>query len=294
MAKIYQKILHFIKYHNLVSILFTLVFVGFSLSLAGSPEMREAIYSKREKEVGVDNTLLLATNIETWDFQPQILDIEEDEENYYVSYKFKTLGVKENVWQEIWRENLLSFQKVVLGNRDLADYISEEIGEVILHEYQLLKDSQKIAQKEGKSQRVKVVEYSGLIGKVLNLEPKIEPIEPKVSEINTESLSQRETLPGSSQELQFDEETIRQIVEKILAEKGYLSTPTQTCTPNWSCSDWTPLPEEVCLGENFTQTRTCTDLNNCGIDEGKPAETQQATGTKDCSQNASSSQENPL
>ena len=57
------------------------------------------------------------------------------------------------------------------------------------------------------------------------------------------------------------------------------ATTTPSCTPEWSCSDWQPLPETIACGQTFTQTRTCTDANNCGIEQGKPAEEQQATGT---------------
>jgi hypothetical protein len=55
------------------------------------------------------------------------------------------------------------------------------------------------------------------------------------------------------------------------------------CVPNWSCDDWQPTSATVCSEETFTQTRTCSDLNNCGITEEKPAETQQSIGTKNCS-----------
>jgi len=55
------------------------------------------------------------------------------------------------------------------------------------------------------------------------------------------------------------------------------------CTPNWFCADWWPTSDAICSGEDFTQTRTCTDSNNCEREEGKPVESQQATGTKDCS-----------
>jgi uncharacterized repeat protein (TIGR01451 family) len=40
-----------------------------------------------------------------------------------------------------------------------------------------------------------------------------------------------------------------------------------TCTPNWQCTEWSECIDDV-------QTRTCTDLNNCGTEEGKPAESQ--------------------
>jgi hypothetical protein len=40
-----------------------------------------------------------------------------------------------------------------------------------------------------------------------------------------------------------------------------------TCTENWSCNDWSSC-------EAGKQTRTCTDLNNCGTMVNKPAEEQ--------------------
>ena len=40
-----------------------------------------------------------------------------------------------------------------------------------------------------------------------------------------------------------------------------------TCTPQWSCSDWSQ-----CIGGS--QDRECIDINQCGTEEGKPPETQ--------------------
>jgi len=60
----------------------------------------------------------------------------------------------------------------------------------------------------------------------------------------------------------------------------------EPCTPNWSCSDWQPAPETIACGQTFTQTRTCTDLNSCGTEEGKPIESQDTTGDLCLSQNA--------
>ncbi len=52
-----------------------------------------------------------------------------------------------------------------------------------------------------------------------------------------------------------------------------------SCTPSWSCTDWSPDVSSQTCGATFTQTRTCTDSNNCGTTSGKPAESQSATGT---------------
>jgi hypothetical protein len=64
------------------------------------------------------------------------------------------------------------------------------------------------------------------------------------------------------------------------SSEGSLEKPS--CLPNWQCSDWQPLAQEYCTGQQFSQTRTCQDLNNCQTEEGKPAESQEVTGTKNC------------
>ncbi|MEK6885778.1 MAG: hypothetical protein AABX17_02325 [Nanoarchaeota archaeon] len=48
------------------------------------------------------------------------------------------------------------------------------------------------------------------------------------------------------------------------------TTPTPTCTQNWSCSAW-----NTCSSNS--QTRTCTDTNSCGNTTGKPTENQTCT-----------------
>jgi hypothetical protein len=45
------------------------------------------------------------------------------------------------------------------------------------------------------------------------------------------------------------------------------TTPSQTCTQNWSCTNWGACSEG-------RQTRTCTDINKCSNITGKPLENQ--------------------
>lgn len=45
---------------------------------------------------------------------------------------------------------------------------------------------------------------------------------------------------------------------------------SQDCTPSWNCVSWSN-----CI--NNTQTRTCTDVNNCGVETGRPTVTQMCT-----------------
>lgn len=49
------------------------------------------------------------------------------------------------------------------------------------------------------------------------------------------------------------------------------TSPTGTCTPNWSCTAWSACDTRLAFGY---VKRTCTDTNNCGTNTGKPAESQ--------------------
>jgi hypothetical protein len=55
----------------------------------------------------------------------------------------------------------------------------------------------------------------------------------------------------------------------------HLGPKTETCAPNWQCSDWQPQIDESLCGQTIGQTRTCTDTNGCGGEEGKPSESQE-------------------
>lgn len=46
---------------------------------------------------------------------------------------------------------------------------------------------------------------------------------------------------------------------------------TNICNPNWKCSSWSEC------SSSGTQTRTCTDSNDCWTNSGKPSETQTCT-----------------
>ncbi len=54
------------------------------------------------------------------------------------------------------------------------------------------------------------------------------------------------------------------------------------CVVDWSCGDWSPLCSGIACSESFMQNRVCFDLNECGIEDGKPNEQQNAIGTDAC------------
>ena len=60
---------------------------------------------------------------------------------------------------------------------------------------------------------------------------------------------------------------------------GFCVNNNPICTPNWQCSSWSS-----CL--NNQQTRTCTDSNNCGTNNGKPVVVQSCTSSSVNSHNS--------
>ena len=54
---------------------------------------------------------------------------------------------------------------------------------------------------------------------------------------------------------------------------------TPGCSANWQCTDWSNCPV------NGQQTRTCTDINRCNTQSGKPEETRSCTYTPTCTDN---------
>lgn len=68
----------------------------------------------------------------------------------------------------------------------------------------------------------------------------------------------------------------------IMVEPGNFSQ----CRPIWSCTAWSSC-------ENDVKVRRCTDLNNCGVITGKPAEAIRCNCTVTCSSNEECRDTNP-
>ena len=83
---------------------------------------------------------------------------------------------------------------------------------------------------------------------------------------------QHQYLDGSIETFYTDEQAITKSRQDAANSIGVPITEIcqyiPPCTPNWQVGAW-----EICQPDN-TQTRTVTDLNNCGVDTDKPATTQ--------------------
>ncbi|MDD5290805.1 MAG: thrombospondin type 3 repeat-containing protein [Patescibacteria group bacterium] len=192
----FGKIIHFIKYNNAVVLIIALVLVLGTSALA-SDAGQAAIGQKQTIVEGVDNTLLLAANLDNFDMDFKVEKIEEDEEMYYVTYTYLDLVNENSAWQYQLKENTRRISKKSAG--DLGIYLAGELKEEYDARIKELKQAQVEAEVSGEEKRVAVTEYSGLIGASLDLAAKIfpgyEPIktEDLESPVTEESLRQLQT-----------------------------------------------------------------------------------------------------
>ena len=131
--------------------------------------------TKKVKEVDV--SLILSIDFDKFNTNLQITDITDDDDSYYSKYQFNSLAIRDKVWQEVTKEKSISVTKARLDERDLGDYLSEELGEVVDNEIIFLKEVQKIQiAKKAKADALaveiknKLTEYETLVGKVLDVE----------------------------------------------------------------------------------------------------------------------------
>lgn len=78
--------------------------------------------------------------------------------------------------------------------------------------------------------------------------------EKSAQQTNTQLFQLQSVVQQQANTIQQQQNTLNQIAQN-------------TCTPNWTCGEWTTC-------SNSSQTRTCSDTNNCGKSDGKPSENQ--------------------
>ncbi len=156
----------FFAYNNAVPIVLTVILSGAGAAFAAiNPE---TMYDEMQTVVSVDNTYIANKNIDSYTPQIKILDVTEDSENYYVAYRFSTIGLRDAVWQDVTRDETLKVAKGVLGTYgDLGIYATEQFKQLIDREIAYLREVQRIEQKQV-SLKVVATTYGGLIGKLLD------------------------------------------------------------------------------------------------------------------------------
>ncbi|MFA6393809.1 MAG: hypothetical protein WCW25_02980 [Patescibacteria group bacterium] len=170
MQKSASKIIDFIKYNNAAIIIFSVVFIFGAGVFAAEPD---AIGQKQTRVEGIDNTLLLAVDLENHDFGFKIEKIESDEKYYYATFTYLDISVINSAWQYGTRERTIKVTKNL--KEDLGGFLAGELGEIKDKRLKELMEVKAGAIKNGEEKRIEVIEYTGLIGKTMNLAGNVFP-----------------------------------------------------------------------------------------------------------------------
>ncbi|MBI2459580.1 MAG: hypothetical protein HYV53_03455 [Parcubacteria group bacterium] len=165
-----QKISHFIKYNNAAIIILAIVLILGGGALAAGPEN---IGQKQTIVQGLDNTALLAVDLENFNMDFKIENLEQDEKYYYVTYSFLDLVIIDNAWQyQLNSKTQKVSQKI---KQDLGEYMAKFMAKHYEARRRELTQEKKQAQAQGAEKRFEVIAYSGLIGRTLDLAAKVFP-----------------------------------------------------------------------------------------------------------------------
>lgn len=209
------RIKQFLKYNNAAPLLALFVFL-FGASVYAAPQGRHALGAPSSRVEGVDNTHLLSANLDKFKADYKIEKIEADDDYYYVLYTFNDLVVANGVWQEMAIEKTRKISKKNLDD-DLGLYLAGQLTEENEARLAELRLAQDLARTRGLERRVRVTEYSGLIGKALNIAGEFTGYEP-VKKIELPSPVLIENTETTSQADPASTDDIKSIYDQYLAE----------------------------------------------------------------------------
>jgi len=182
-----QKILHFIKYNNTFTIILVLLLVSGGSAFANEDVRDTVIGETIEIKSGVDNSQIISADLQNFDMSLVIENVEENDASYIVDYSYKTMAIKDDVWQEVFRGGNLNVSKERIEGMDLGEYVAREIGELVDYEMRNLKEVQDIESDKGLEEQIVAVTYTGLKGLIFDNETKtIGDYEPIIKEERVE------------------------------------------------------------------------------------------------------------
>ena len=194
---------HFVQYNNAFLIILVVCVLAFgSLSFASENVRDATIGGQIVRAEGTDNTLLLEQDFDKFNMDFKITGIVEDEESYTVSYSYVDfdlvsstpgdpispageIGSLNGVWQYIERTGVRKIDKPF--RQDLGIYLAEQLRQEAQARIKELKRLQTEEREKGLTKVVQVTEYSGLIGKVLDLGAAVFPGYEPVKKIELET-----------------------------------------------------------------------------------------------------------
>ena len=244
-----EKILHFIKYNNATVVILAVILLLGGGALAAGPEN---IGQKQTSIEGVDNAALLAVDLTAFNMDFKIENVQQDEKYYYVTYGFLDLTQADNLWQYQLSQKTQKVSKKI--KQDVGEYMAKFMAKHYEARVRELKQEKSLAESAGEQKRVEVTEYSGLIGKTLNLAAKVFPgYEPvKKRELPAPILARPETPPTPLSEGGQSADNLTRIYNDYIAEHPDLfNAPVAeaTSTPVDSAPVITPSGSPLSGGE---------------------------------------------
>lgn len=237
----FNKIFHFIKYNNATVIILALILILGGGALAAGPE---AVGQRQVSVENVDNSLLIAADLGNFNMDFKIERVEEDENYYYATYSYLDLAVLDQAWQYQLNSKTQKISKKI--KQDLGEYLAGFLAKHRQARVRQLKEERRLAGLAGEQSRVEVTEYSGLIGKTLNLAAKVFPgYEPvKKRELPAPILARPETPPTPLLEGGQSADNLTQIYNDYIAEHPDLfMVPVEDNASSTSETAVEPAPE---------------------------------------------------
>lgn len=168
-----KKVINFLKYNNATVLMLAFIFLLGTGVFAQTEAGQAVIGAKQTTVQGIDNTLLLEADLDNMNMEFKIEKIEQDDNMYYITYTYFDLVKINNAWQYQISEKVRKVSKKL--QQDLGIYLAEELFEEYDARVKELKEEQLKAREQGAEVRVEAVEYSGLIGGVLDAAGKVFP-----------------------------------------------------------------------------------------------------------------------
>lgn len=247
----FQKLLHFIKYNNAAIVILVLVLVLGSGALAAGPD---AIGQKQTSVEGMDNTALLATDLTTFSMDFKVENIEQDDKYYYVTYSYMDLTVIDNAWQYQLSSKTQKVSKKI--KEDVGVYMAKFMAKHYEARIRELTQEKERAESQGEQKRVEVTEYSGLIGKTLDIAATVFPGYEPVVKQELPSPELPTGLPEGGRDTSGGVDNLTKIYnDYIAAHPEIFTTPAPT----------TNTPDSIEATDTPTETPTVTEPESVNV-----------------------------
>jgi len=164
------KLLHFIKYNNATVIILAIILILGGGALAAGPEN---IGQKETSIQGIDNTTLILADLGKFNMDFKIENIEQDDNYYYVTYSYLDLVIINSAWQYQLSQTTRKVSKKIKD--DVGVYMAKYLAKQYEARLRELTQAKTDAESQGEQKRVEITEYSGLVGRTLDLAAKFFP-----------------------------------------------------------------------------------------------------------------------